>query len=723
MVQIPEYNERIIANPEPRSAMNINQPSEFSDVSYLERINKGFSDTSREQAQIMFDMKRERDEGIATEFLNQYSMAKTEKLNELKEKYKGANSEGIIDEFKRWQEEYYTSHVGFSNTNNDGTLYLENKEQMKFARDALLKSAPSDINSLSLYAASELEEYKKNQFTARVQMEALDIAGETDLENIENKIAILGQTIESHYAGQSPEFIEYTKRKTINEAMTASIGNVIGAIDSIDSADLAMEWLNRAEKLISPSLYNASKNSINDKYAKLIGKAKAKTKSSGTGSLSKKAKNAGEDAAYVENDAEAAMLLGKEEELKSSMSEPEKRKFDAAANKAQLEEKNKIATEQKQSIAQICDLFKQSIEGGITSDVKVMYERLPQDYKDYLAKWGNSFSTEAEIKEYNEKQFEEMTKTARANAKTRESAAVNQEYIGITQDRANQAIYEQTMSENIEGADIVSQYFTGQAPEGVYKEKSLWSVMHDSQMEMNPLYAAAYSAGSWGARGVAKVLGFFDKEEVVTKTKEFIEDEKIFYALKSGEAKSPEEYLEMCNKIKSPELKNKALLMDALESKKRTILENSNINSTIESIYRGMIRYPKKGEDDALMEEFKDYVATKIATEVKDAGEGIGVNELKSYVRNMATSFATEISEQNTPASSVWGVYMGVPARAKEGKSFVDTKKEYLVKAALKVAEQYKLDEHQTILFTNLLLSNNIRAAKVILEVRRENGI
>ena len=102
---IPEYNERIIANPENRPQINLNLPKELSDTSHVDRMANKISNFQKEETEILLDMKKERDDGIVDEFMNTYNTDRISKITELKEKYKGANAQGIVDEFKKWQDE------------------------------------------------------------------------------------------------------------------------------------------------------------------------------------------------------------------------------------------------------------------------------------------------------------------------------------------------------------------------------------------------------------------------------------------------------------------------------------------------------------------------------------------------------------------------------------------------------------------------------------------
>lgn len=290
---IPEYNERIIANPESRPQINLNLPKELSDTSHIDRMANKISNFQKEETEVLLDMKKERDNGIVNEFMNIYNTERIAKITELKEKYKGGNAQGIVDEYKKWQDDYYTSHIGFSSQNEDGTLYLENNEQVTMAKEELARSLPSEINTLSTYAATELEDYKKNQFTARVQFAADDLSDERDLNNIAMGIGNLNDMVNSFYAGESDEFKKYTAGKLANEALSVNVANMI-AVGSTD------EELNQAEQMLkSDVVYNnltpktrmELEEKLLEKRAKLLG---AKTAANGE----KKAKASGEALAY-----------------------------------------------------------------------------------------------------------------------------------------------------------------------------------------------------------------------------------------------------------------------------------------------------------------------------------------------------------------------------------------------------------------------------------------
>lgn len=274
---IPEYNDRIIANPESRPQQNLSLPKPLTDTSFIKNIGDTFSDFKKEEMNILVDMKKERDTGIVNEFMNNYNTDRVAKITELKEKYKGGNSQGIIDEYKKWQDDYYTKHIGFSSDNEDGSLYLENDEQVKSAKEQLARSLPSEINTLSTYVASELEEYKKNQFTARVQFAADDLSDERDLNNIAMGIDNLSYMMKDFYKDQSPEFQKYMVGKMADEALSVNVANMIAVGDTDEKLDQAEEML--TSKVVNDNLTPKTRMDLEEKLfekrAKVLGSSLA----------------------------------------------------------------------------------------------------------------------------------------------------------------------------------------------------------------------------------------------------------------------------------------------------------------------------------------------------------------------------------------------------------------------------------------------------------------
>lgn len=211
-MKIPEYNRQVGLDLANRSGVSIKEPDIFRDTSDMQNIGKQVLGTAGDLSEVYLDMKKERDNGIVNEFMNQFSLEQVNKINELKEQYKGANSEGIVDAYMEWQDDYISKRTGFTQDLADGDLYLENEEQIKSVKDSFAKNLPSTVNSLSGYIARELEDYKKNQFTARVELLTNDAISSDD-GSVQFRINELNSAVDNYYAGESPEFIALTKKK------------------------------------------------------------------------------------------------------------------------------------------------------------------------------------------------------------------------------------------------------------------------------------------------------------------------------------------------------------------------------------------------------------------------------------------------------------------------------------------------------------------------------
>ena len=80
-MHIPQYEQRIIANPAKRTQVNLKEPDTFRDTSSLNRVTKRIEQSANLGGDVYLDMKRQRDQGIVDEFTNQYNVAKVEKVN------------------------------------------------------------------------------------------------------------------------------------------------------------------------------------------------------------------------------------------------------------------------------------------------------------------------------------------------------------------------------------------------------------------------------------------------------------------------------------------------------------------------------------------------------------------------------------------------------------------------------------------------------------------
>lgn len=224
-MKIPEYTQRITANYTPTTKVRLEEPKVFGDLSNLERNKNKVFNTAEKLSNVYFDMKKQRDEGITNEFMLKFAEAKNQWIRENKEKYRGANAQGIVDAYNQWQDEYFNSRKGFSQNLPDDELYLENEEQIKTVQDQMRRDAINSVNTLSTYAAAELDQYRENQLSARVDLLVDDISNESDMNNITNDVEVLSEVIAQRYAGQSPEYLEVMTKKFVGSAIETNISN------------------------------------------------------------------------------------------------------------------------------------------------------------------------------------------------------------------------------------------------------------------------------------------------------------------------------------------------------------------------------------------------------------------------------------------------------------------------------------------------------------------
>lgn len=224
-MRIPQYEQRIIANPAKRTQVNLKEPDTFRDTSSLNRVTKRIEQSANLGGDVYLDMKRQRDQGIVDEFTNQYNVAKVEKVNELRNQYKGANSSQIVDEFSKWHNDYLATHLGIGQEAGKDTLILENDEQIEGAKRALADDLPTSINSLSSYAATELNNYRNNQFEGVIYGLSDRLSKEDDIDNIFALESTIQYKMNSHYAGEAPEYISMQSKKITSKALATNIRN------------------------------------------------------------------------------------------------------------------------------------------------------------------------------------------------------------------------------------------------------------------------------------------------------------------------------------------------------------------------------------------------------------------------------------------------------------------------------------------------------------------
>ena len=272
-MRIPQYEQRIIADPARRTQINITEPKEFSDTSHLNRMTKQGLNTATEFGEAYLEMKQQRDKGIVNEFGNIYETDKANKVAELRSKYKGANSTKMVDEFSKWHNDYLATHLGLGHEAGKDTLVLENDAQIEGARQLLANDLPTSINSLSSYAATELNEYAKNQFDGRMFLLQDKVFKERDANNLGIYVSSIKNGMADYYSGQSSEYIAMQSQKMIGSALATNVRNDLAnnpvlAIQKINNKVFADNLSGDDINTLSTDIISAMKETDSLKVAK-----------------------------------------------------------------------------------------------------------------------------------------------------------------------------------------------------------------------------------------------------------------------------------------------------------------------------------------------------------------------------------------------------------------------------------------------------------------------
>lgn len=234
---IPEYTNRVIADTARSQGISLREPETFANLpERVARQGKEFMQDVGELAGAYVEMKRERDAGIVDQFLNEFTMAKALKVEELKQQYNGGNAEGIIAAYNDWQRDYLNSRKGKT---DDDKLYLENDEQIAMVDKAFGQDLAKSVNTMSAYVASELKSFNDKQYAARDEMLMDELSGEVDLNNMAITEDMLRDNLARRYPNQSKDFYNKQMKKKMKAAISANVKN-----DILMQPEYALEKLN-----------------------------------------------------------------------------------------------------------------------------------------------------------------------------------------------------------------------------------------------------------------------------------------------------------------------------------------------------------------------------------------------------------------------------------------------------------------------------------------------
>lgn len=223
MVQIPEYTRRENAAPVSRGGMSLSLPNALTQPVGGEAVKKGL-ELSKDLADVYVKMKERRDDGIVSAFLNQYSKDSTQKLLELRDRYRGQDSKRVMPEFQKWRDQYITEHSSYDeDTAKEGVIYLEDEAQNRLAKERLDAYNVRDINSISSYIAQEEEKFRVNNINATVADNVERIVGENILPNTEISKAIIKSYVADLHRGQPKSFIDRATNDILDSAIAGNI--------------------------------------------------------------------------------------------------------------------------------------------------------------------------------------------------------------------------------------------------------------------------------------------------------------------------------------------------------------------------------------------------------------------------------------------------------------------------------------------------------------------
>jgi len=95
---------------------------------------------------------------------------------------------------------------------------------------------------------------------------------------------------------------------------------------------------------------------------------------------------------------------------------------------------------------------------------------------------------------------------------------------------------------------------------------------------------------------------------------------------------------------------------------------------------------------------------------------------MERLIQGYSVRFASDIANNNTPVSAVWNIIVTAPEKAESGENLLQTKQKHIIASASEIANAWNLPDNKAIIFTDLILGGNFRAAKTMLEVARDYG-
>lgn len=266
MVQIPEYTRRENAQPMQRGGVNFNLPGVLTQPTGMGEAGQKALKISSELADVYVGMKERRDDGIVSAFMNQYDKDSTQKLIELRERYRGQEAKKVMPEFQKWRDSYIAEHSSYDpDSAKEGVVYLEDAAQNRIAKQKLDSYNVRDINSISAYIAQEEENFRVNNLKASISSNSEKVVNENFSQNAAILKAEIANDVSSLYRGQSALFIKNATDDVLDAAlygnvMRDSASNPIASIsrfqDKNFSKEMKSDTKEKARKQITQAFIN-----------------------------------------------------------------------------------------------------------------------------------------------------------------------------------------------------------------------------------------------------------------------------------------------------------------------------------------------------------------------------------------------------------------------------------------------------------------------------------
>ena len=634
-------------------------------------------------------------------------------------------------------------------------MYLENDEQINSAREQLAKGLPTEINSLSTYAATELENYRKNQFTARTQFAVDDLADERDVNNIAMGIGNIYDMVNEHYRGESEEYKKYVAGTLVNESLSVNVADMIASGETLDQLSLAEQMLK--EGVVADNLTNKTKATLSEKLRekqmKILGKMLAnKGSGSGKGKGSGKASSFGSMVAYADANGVGPYLADFEEYL-STLPEAEQKKQKAKALEAYNKEVDTINTtgvknDQRAIDSDISVVFRNR-HGGATNDERnnaaMAMTLASDDAKEGLDYYKYSLDTHEGTRENLLRiKKERQDKIRELNDDLARVISESDNYDKIPQFWDNNQLAKlgeifdvpaeafSFLGENLseidlpEGAEILDMGEYGKfSIDPNWKQNikdNFNSIASGIKAALTPVKMIG-SAGEATGYGVVNTWNWirnkFTDENIVTKTKATIEGEQKLASILDKNFINIKDATDIINSIDDVELRDAAHLAFQEDCYVRNVYANMpDLKKAVDDFYNNSVGETSKGK--AGLNLFRKQMALNFDPTVR-----IQDDNLRMIVEKLGHDMVKKIANRETLESKVTWAYEDSKVSEKKDTVLLFSTKEDKIRANLNDVcfEDYDLSNEDKDVLASLLVEGRINAAIFYLRAKENERI